>query len=141
LIEINAVPVEARQARAMTPPGRPFRIAVVENDAPLLSALAFALEAEGWEVATFQDPIEALEGIGSVDCLLVGDKLPQIDGLTLIARLREQGVTAPAVLITAGLDPRRRRRADAPEVAIVEKPLVAEELKRRIQAALGEAKP
>ena len=125
----------------MTPPGRPFRIAVVENDAPLLSALAFALEAEGWEVSTFQSATEALARIGPVDCLLVDDKLPQMDGLTLIVRLRERGVTAPAVLIAGRLDPRRPRRAAAAGIAIVEKPLVAEELTQRIQAALGKAKP
>ena len=137
MIEIKARRVEADQTPAMTPPCRPFRIAVVETDAPLLNALAFALEAEGWEVSTFQSPAEALERIGPVDCLLVDDSLPQTDGLTLIDRLRQRGVAAPAVLMTARLDALRLRRAIMAEIAVVETPLVAEALRQRIQAALA----
>jgi two-component system, LuxR family, response regulator FixJ len=137
LISIKADDGEARQARAMTRSTTPFRIAVIEDDAPLLGALAFALEAEGWATATFTEPAEALARIGPADCLVVDYALPQMDGLTLIARLRAQGVTAPAILITARPDERCRRRADAAGVPIVEKPLAPGQLQQQIKAALG----
>jgi len=137
LIEIKVRRGEPRQAAAMVPSAHPPRIAVVEDDVPLLGALAFALEAEGWTVSTFARPADALERIGPADCLLVDYRLPHMDGLTLVGRLREQGVAAPAILITAKPDEQCRRRASAAGVAIVEKPLVAEELKQRIQAALA----
>ena len=137
LIEIKAGTREARQAAVMPRSSSPFRIVVVNDDIPLLGAVAFALEAEGWEVVAFSRPSEALEGIGPADCLLIDDKLPHMDGLTLIERLRERQISAPAILITSTPDERRLQRASAAGVAIVEKPLVAEELKQRIQAALG----
>jgi two-component system, LuxR family, response regulator FixJ len=136
LIEIKVRVAEARQAIAMTRRTTPFRIVVVEDDAPLLGALAFALEAEGWEVSSFSQPTEALVGVVQADCLLVDYGLPQIDGLTLISNLRQRGVAAPAILITARPDDRLRQRAGEAGVAIVEKPLMAGELKRQIEAAL-----
>jgi two-component system response regulator FixJ len=137
LIEIKAGGGGARQAVAMSRRKAQFRIAVVEDDGPLLGALAFALEAEGWAVSIFAGPVEALEGLGPADCLLVDYRLPDMDGLTLISRLRARGVTAPAILITARPDERCRRRASEAGIPIVEKPLVAAELKQQIDAALG----
>ena len=140
MISIKAGDGEARQAGAMTRPTPAFRIVVVEDDEPLLGALAFALEAEGWEALTFTAPVEALARIEPADCLVIDYSLPQIDGLTLISRLRAQGVAAPAILITARPDERCRRRADAAGVPIVEKPLEPGQLQQRIKAALGAAK-
>jgi two-component system, LuxR family, response regulator FixJ len=140
LIEIKAGDAEARQAIAMTRRANPARIVVVEDDAPLLGALAFALEAEGWEASTFASPAEALAGVGSAACLLIDYNLPQMDGLTLISRLREQGVDAPAILITARPDERCRRRARAAGVAIVEKPLAPGRLEQQIKAELQRPK-
>ena len=75
------------------------RITIVVNDEPLLSALAFSLEAEGWEVAPFRTPSEALQRQSAAHCLLVDHNLPGMDGLALIALLRERGVGVPAVII------------------------------------------
>ena len=107
-------------------------IVIVEDDVSLLGALTFALEAEGFRVHGFSAGGPLLAGPIRADCLVVDMRLPDIDGLRLVSRLREMGVWAPAILITTNPDQRTRRAAEATGVRIVEKPLVTEELRREI---------
>ena len=114
----------------------PPRIIVVEDDPSLLGALAFAFEADGYEVATYTAAAGLLAEPPLADCLVVDLRLPDLDGLRLIARLRGLGVTAPAILITTRPDERSRKAAAEAGVPIVEKPLLDGELRRAIEAAI-----
>ena len=107
-------------------------IVIVEDDTSLLSALVFALEADGFFVYPFSAGGPLLAGPIRADCMVVDMRLPDMDGLRLVARLREMGVWSPAILTTTNPDQRTRRAALAMGVRIVEKPLVTEELRRRI---------
>lgn len=141
LIEIKAASDLDEQRDAMSSPApRPSRITLVEDDVSLLNALGFALEADGYAVSPYTTATEALELAEPADCLVVDLKLPDIDGLTLIARLRERGVVAPAILITTHPDDRCRRSAAEADVEILEKPLMGPELHRRIDAAIEDAR-
>jgi len=113
------------------------RVTVVEDDASLLSALAFALEEEGFAVQPYASAAALLVEPGQTDCLVVDLKLPDADGLDLISELRGRGVGAPAILITTNPGRRIQARAAAASVAIVEKPLIGAELGRRIVAAIN----
>jgi two-component system response regulator FixJ len=112
------------------------RIAIVVNDGPLLNALAFMLEADGWEAAAFRKPADLLKKLPRAQCLLVDHNLPGMDGLALIAAARAAGMTAPAVIIAGKAAAPFRKRASDAGVEIVDKPLVGDDLKRRIRAAL-----
>ncbi|HZZ88021.1 MAG TPA: response regulator, partial [Caulobacteraceae bacterium] len=79
---------------------------IVEDDIHLLSALTFALEAEGFAVAPFARGDEALQAPFRADCIVIDFKLPDRDGLTLIEALRSRGVSCPAILITSNPDER-----------------------------------
>jgi DNA-binding response OmpR family regulator len=118
---------------------RPTRITLVEDDASLLGALTFALEADGYQVAAYAAARHLLENPPEADCLVIDLKLPDMDGLSLIKRLRALGPQPPAILITTNPDDRVRRAAEAVQVPIVEKPLMGGELRRRIASAIGEA--
>jgi FixJ family two-component response regulator len=120
----------------MSPSVRRPRIAIVVDDDLLLNALAFTLEADGWEALPFRQPAELLEQSPRLHCLLVDRELPGMDGLALILRLRERGVTAPAVIIVNKTDAAFSERAAQAGVAIVDQPLIGDEFKRRIRAAL-----
>lgn len=111
-------------------------IVIVEDDASLLGALVFALETDGFRVHAYSAGEALLSAPIRADCMVVDLRLPDIDGLKLISRLREMGVWAPAILITTNPDQRTRRAAEATGVDIVEKPLVTEELRRRIDTLL-----
>jgi FixJ family two-component response regulator len=112
-------------------------VAVVEDDASLLGALTFALRADRYDVAPYGTAARALADVRQCSCIVADLRLPDIDGLTLIAQLRARGVQAPAILITSNPDARCRRRAAAAQVTIVEKPLLGSELNTLIASAIG----
>lgn len=117
-------------------PPRP-RIAIVVSDEPLLSALAFSLEAEGWDAAPFQTPSDALQHLSTAQCLLVDHSLPGMDGLALVELLRERGITAPAVIIAGKPSPDFRTRSAAAGIGIVDKPLIGEALRLQLRAVVA----
>jgi FixJ family two-component response regulator len=113
------------------------RVVIVEDDASLLGALAFAMRADRYEVSAYRTANRALAAHQACDCLVVDLRLPDMDGLTLIDELRARGIHAPAILITTSPDERSRRRASRADVAIVEKPLLDGRLGRQIATAIG----
>jgi FixJ family two-component response regulator len=117
-------------------PHRP-RVTIVEDDISLLNALSFALEEEGFAVATFDRGQALLDRPRATDCLVIDLRLRDADGLTLIRDLRELGLSAPAILITSNPDERCRSRAASAGVEIVEKPLIGTDLGRRIAEAIA----
>src|SRR5579872_284263 len=114
----------------VSPAPAPLQITIVEDDRSLLGALKFALEADGYRVAAYHEARRLLDAPPPADCLVVDLRLPDLDGLALIARLRDTGITAPAILITTTPDERCRRAAAAAGVAIVEKPLLDASLRQ-----------
>lgn len=119
---------------------RSRNLLLVEDDVSLRSALTFAFEADGYRVQPYADAWEVLEETTdalAADCMIVDYRLPRMDGLALLAALRRRSITSPAILITSHPDERCRRRALAAEVEIVEKPLVSDELRRRVRQITG----
>jgi two-component system response regulator FixJ len=109
----------------------------VEDDASLLNALSFALEADGFSVHAFSSANPFLLAPIQADCMVIDLQLPDLDGLALIDRLRARQIWSPAILITTHPTERTRQGAAAAGVAIVEKPLVTGELRLRIDEVVG----
>jgi two-component system response regulator FixJ len=114
---------------------------IVEDDPSLLGALSFALEADGFIVHAFESSEALLLSPILADCMVIDQRLEDIDGLALIGRLRTIGISSPAILITTNPTARTRRRAAAAGVRIVEKPLVTGELRNRINEVIRGAVP
>jgi FixJ family two-component response regulator len=113
-------------------------IILVEDDASLLSAMVFALQTDGYDVLAYADGADLLTAPprSETGCFVIDLRLPGLDGLSLIERLRRRGDTAPAILITTNPEPRHRKAAAEAGVRIVEKPLLDSELRGCIEAAL-----
>lgn len=79
-----------------------MKILVVDDEPMVRDVLARYLEADGFEVATASDGLEALDAVRHTDPdLVVLDlMLPHLDGLEVMRRLRERADT-PVVLLTA----------------------------------------
>ncbi|MFV3127461.1 response regulator transcription factor [Niveispirillum sp. KHB5.9] len=77
-------------------------IALVDDDRNILTSVSIALEAEGYEVRTYGDGDEALRGISSrpVDMAVLDIKMPRMDGLELLQRLR-QTTQMPIIFLTS----------------------------------------
>ena len=77
-------------------------IALVDDDRNILTSVAMALEAEGFTVRTFTDGAEALRGITAnpVDLAILDIKMPRMDGMELLDRLRKQS-RLPVIFLTS----------------------------------------
>jgi DNA-binding response OmpR family regulator len=80
-----------------------MRLLLVEDDAAIQCFLKRALSEAGYLVDTASDAktgeLRALEGIH--DAFIIDLGLPDMDGLTLIARCRSQGSSAPVLILSA----------------------------------------
>lgn len=88
----------------MTGPARPGApsIALVDDDRHLLASLSMTLEAEGFEVRTYADGAAALRGLSArpPDLAILDVKMPRMDGMALLERLRRAG-DLPVILLTS----------------------------------------
>ena len=80
----------------------PSTIALVDDDQHLLTSVTMALEAEGFVVRPHSDPVKALQDLLSrpVDLAVLDIKMPQMDGLELLAQLRKHSAV-PVVFLTS----------------------------------------
>ncbi len=109
-------------------------LALVEDDAALLQALAFRFKLAGYQVSEFADAESALAADDRRQwrCLIVDLHLPGMSGLDLLDALHRCAVCPPALLVTSNPSPATRARARAAGAEIIEKPLIDEELARRV---------
>src|SRR5246500_5263560 len=80
----------------------PQTIALVDDDRNILASVAMTLEAEGYVVRTYSDGAEALRGMTAdpVDLAILDIKMPRMDGLELLERLRQQS-ELPVIFLTS----------------------------------------
>lgn len=122
----------------LNPPARPT-IYVVDDDAAVRRALAFALDLDGFAVETFESG-EALllrAPPTAPGCLVIDERLPGISGLDTLRQLRARQVALPALFVTSHPKPSFRDAAAKAGAPIVEKPLEGATLISAIQLLLG----
>ncbi|MDQ1699255.1 MAG: two-component system, OmpR family, response regulator [Frankiaceae bacterium] len=115
------------------------RLLVVDDEPNIVDLLATSLRFAGFEVATASNGGEALRVASSFkpDLLVLDVMMPGIDGFTVVRRLRQDGIGAPVLFLTA---------KDATEDKVtgltlggddyVTKPFSLEEVIARIRAVL-----
>lgn len=121
----------------LNPPARPT-IYVVDDDAAVRRALAFALDLDGFAVETFESG-EALllrAPPTAPGCLVIDERLPGISGLDTLRQLRARQVALPALFVTSHPKPSFRDAAAKAGAPIVEKPLEGATLISAIQLLL-----
>ncbi|MGO9133181.1 MAG: response regulator transcription factor [Methylovirgula sp.] len=102
----------------------PSTIIIVDDDIQVLRSLCFLLEAEGYFVRTFNSAAALLEEETLPDnaCLVVDYRMPTMNGLDLLARVREKFPQVPALLITGYPDDTIEKRAADIGIKVVRKP-------------------
>jgi two-component system, LuxR family, response regulator FixJ len=112
-------------------------ILVVDGDSAVIDSLKFMLGVEGFEVRAYRNVHEVLNNVNELlneddlaasSCLVVDYHLPTMNGLELVAQLRDRRILIPAILVTSLPSEDLRNRAAAAGVSIVEKPLLASHL-------------
>ena len=77
-------------------------IALVDDDRNIVTSVAMALEAEGFAVHSYCDGDEALRGLTArpVDLAVLDIKMPRMDGMELLTRLRQRS-NVPVIFLTS----------------------------------------
>ncbi len=116
-----------------------MRILVAEDDARLLKSLVHILEMNKFAVDGVDNGIDALEfaGSGEYDGLVLDIMMPGMDGLQVLKKLRQKGITTPALFLTARTEVHQRVEGlDAGADDYLPKPFSTEELLARVRAIL-----
>lgn len=114
-----------------------MRILCVEDDAELAEMIGFHLEKEGYKVDFVYSGLDGLlatrEGI--YDLILLDRMLPELDGISLLKKIRSQHILTPVLMLTAldGIDD-RVVGLDAGADDYLVKPFAIKELLARIRA-------
>jgi len=117
----------------------PACIHVVEDDRPMRESLVELLEDAGYVVRAYAKAEELLARGDALEagCIVSDVRMPGIDGLTLLQRLRTSGCTLPLMLITGHGDVRMAVSAmKAGAADFLEKPFEADTLLDAVGTAL-----
>ena len=78
------------------------RIALVDDDRNILPLVEMTLEAEGFEVETYNDGQAALDGFNKrmPELAVLDIKMPRMDGMDLLQRLRQK-TSMPVIFLTS----------------------------------------
>ena len=79
------------------------KIMIIDNEEGLCRMMSAVLQDEGYAVRAFTDPVEAVELFrpGTWDLVISDIKMPGIDGLEVLQRIKAVEPTIPVVMITA----------------------------------------
>lgn len=113
-------------------------VLIVDDDAAVRTALKFALELEGIEVRLYEGPAALLADPGHLRCrcLVIDYRMPVMDGLELVERLRAHGFNVPVIMITGRANKELHRRATRAGIhRLLEKPLADGALLDAIRSA------
>ncbi len=82
---------------------RRFRIAIVDDEAPVRRHLGGALRREGYEVEAFEGAEEFWERMGQVgfDIVFLDIRLPGADGMEILGRIKARFPQTEVIMITA----------------------------------------
>lgn len=120
-------------------------VIVIDDDPAVLDSLVSMLTVAGHRVCEFASALtflDALPGL-TISCIVTDIRLPQIDGLTLIQRLKERGHEATPVIVISG-------HADVPiavaamqmgAMTVLEKPFPPGRLLTAVRDAIEGARP
>ncbi|MDX1384036.1 MAG: response regulator transcription factor [Thermoanaerobaculia bacterium] len=117
----------------------PPRLLLVEDEDSLAAPLTRGLEEDGYLVATAADGRTGLREAlsGAYDLMIVDWRLPEVDGLSLVRRLRAAGDATPVLMLTALHEVGHRVAGlDAGADDYLAKPFSFEELLARLRALL-----
>lgn len=121
-----------------------YHIAIVDDHAPVRSALSSLLRSYGHDASEFDSAaaLLALPTLDGIDCIVTDLQMPGMSGLELQERLQSDsavhGNPPPVVIMTAFPEEALRRRAlQGGAICFLTKPLDVTDLLRCLRAALA----
>jgi two-component system response regulator ChvI len=119
-------------------------IALVDDDENILASLKIFFEAEGYQVRTYHDGATALAALVEAppDVAILDIKMPRMDGIEVLKRLRQNSSSLPVIFLTS-------KDEEMDEVVgfnvgaddYIKKPFSQRLLNERVKALLRRARP
>ena len=111
----------------------PKRILTVDNSKTMRDMVSFTLKSAGFDVVEAEDGAKALDVLArtAVDAIITDINMPNMDGVTLVRRLRAQQrfkATPILILTTEGGDDKKAQGRSAGATGWIMKPFVPEKL-------------
>jgi DNA-binding response OmpR family regulator len=123
--------------------GRAFSktLLIIDDDPDVTTVFSLGLQDEGFDVYTYNDPIEALSQFrpNFYDLLLIDINMPKMNGIELSRQILELDANVKICFVTAGEANIEVLRELYPTRSIgcfIKKPVTIEELVKRVKAEL-----
>ena len=116
-----------------------MRILIAEDDPTLLKSLVHIFKLNHYSVDGVDNGMDAYDFAvsGEYDGLVLDIMMPKMDGVTLLKKLRTQGITTPALFLSARTEiDQRIEGLDAGADDYLPKPFSTKELLARVRAML-----
>jgi two-component system, LuxR family, response regulator FixJ len=125
----------------MVPRGKVY---VIDDDAAMRDSLDFLLGSADFQVTLFESALSFLEVLSTIDfgCIVSDVRMPGVDGIELLKRLKAGGSLFPIVIMTGHGDvPLAVEAMKLGAMDFLEKPFEDDRLIGMIETALRQAEP
>lgn len=112
---------------------------VIDDDPAVRDSFHLLLESNGFVVRSYLSTIMFLAEAPPLEnsCLVIDVNMPDLDGIELLDQLHRDGLMVPAILMTGGgISTSVCSRANRCGVALLEKPILAQDLVALVYKAL-----
>jgi len=120
------------------------KVYVIDDDAAMRDSLNFLLDSAGFNVTLFDNPTKFLDQLPHLvfGCVVSDVRMPNIDGIELLKRLRTMKCRFPIVIITGHGDvPVAVEAMKLGAIDFLEKPFEDDRLIGMIEAAISQGEP
>jgi two-component system response regulator FixJ len=120
------------------------KVYVIDDDEAMRDSLDFLLAATDFQVSLFETALDFLDALSTLDfgCVVSDVRMPDIDGIELLKRLKAGGSLFPVVIMTGHGDvPLAVEAMKLGAMDFLEKPFEDDRLIGMIDAALRRAEP
>ena len=124
--------------KPMKSEGRPYLVAITDDDQRVLESLGELLESAGYSVRLFNSAEAFLQAdvVKEIDALISDVRMPGVDGIELLQRVAIERPQLPVILITAHTDVVLAGSSPPNNRGVFRKPVDAAELLEAIAAAV-----
>jgi two-component system response regulator FixJ len=120
------------------------KVYVIDDDAAMRDSLDFLLDAAGFDVTLFETALNFLDALPGLDfgCVVSDVRMPGVDGIELLKRMKQTGSRFPIVIMTGHGDvPLAVEAMKLGAVDFLEKPFDDDRLIGMIETAIRLAEP
>jgi len=117
-------------------------VLVVEDDPHVRKLIKTLLEYEGMAVVVAEDGVAGAQAAldCSPSCIVTDTMMPRMDGITMLRELREKGVTAPALVVSAAFNiPVGEERKQLGISRVIRKPFSFDDLIKTVKNEIAVA--